>query len=294
MSELSEKYPWMTDTRYMGPAQVLSVDESGSYACLQLKRDFEYIETRARMAIPAPCKLYPGDTVLVMAEDPDHTYIIGILAQKANQLSSTDRIVLENGTHATRDEDSLKVFSHKKELIFEYDKKTGKSTVNLETGDIDFISRKGNINFMAGKDILLNGKTVGITSRTGIVMGIMDKLGKLKSALTIKSDNMDLNSPEVSIEAEKGDIKINETTITAKKLAANIDNSKLTVNRMETIAQTIISKAKNIYNTVEQLSQLKTGRMRTIVENTFHLKSRKAMLKSEDDFKVRAEKIHLG
>jgi hypothetical protein len=49
-----------------------------------------------------------------------------------------------------------------------------------------------------------------------------------------------------------------------------------------------------MYNTVEQLSQLKTGRMRTLVKSTFHLKAKNSMLKSEEDFKVRAEKIHLG
>ena len=292
MSELSENYPWMTDTRYIGPAQVLEVDESGSYVYVQLENAFEDHEIRARKAIS--CQLNSGDKVLVMGEDPDHIYIIGVLEQKAVEEPAINRIILNGGTHAVRDRDSLKVYSRKQDLLFEYDEKTGKDRVNMETGDMEFVTRNGNINFVAGKDILLNGQTVGITSRTGIVMGILDKLGKLKSAFTLKENTLQLNSNEVSIEAQKGDIEISETTITSKKLTANINTSKLTVNRMETIAQTIISRAKNIYNTVEQLSQLKTGRMRTLVENTFHLRSKKTMLKSEDDFKVRAEKIHLG
>ncbi len=292
MSELTENYPWMTDTRYMGPAHVLDVDESGSYIYVQLENDFEDHEIRARKAIS--CQLYSGDKVLVMGEDPDHTYIIGVLEQKAVEEPAVNRIILDDGTQAAGEGHSVKVYSRKKELLFEYDEKTGKARVNLESGDMEFVTRNGNINFVAGKDILLNGQTVGITSRTGIVMGVLDKLGKLKSALIIKSNNIQMNSPEVSIEAQKGDIEISETTITSKNLTANIDTSKLTINRMETVVQTIISKAKNIYSTVEQLSQLKTGRMRTLVENTFHLRSKKTMLKSEDDFKVRAEKIHLG
>jgi len=301
MSELTENYSWMTDTRYMGPARVLEVDESGSYVYVQLESDFDDHEIRARKAIS--CQLNSGDKVLVMGEDPDHTYIIGVLEQNAVEEPAVNRIFLDGGTHAARDRDSVKVYSRKKELLFEYDEKKGKARVNLESGDIEFVTRNGNINFVASKDILLNGQTVGITGRTGIVMGILDKLGKLKSAFTLKENTLQLNSNEVSIEAQKGDIEISETTITSKKLTANINTSKLTVNRMEskltvnrmeTIAQTIISKAKNIYNTVEQLSQLKTGRMRTLVENTFHLKSRKSLLKSEEDFKVRAEKIHLG
>ena len=292
MSELTENYPWMTDTRFMGPAEVLEVDESGSFISVQLNKDFESPEVKAQKAIPG--HLYPGDRVLVLSEDPDHTYIIGILEQKTGAGANVNRIVLDGGTHAVRDKDSVKVFSRKRELLFEYDEKECKIRINLNSGDLEFITRDGNISFVAGKDILLNGHTVGITSRTGIVMGIMDKLGKLKSAFTIKGNILHLNSQLVSVEAEKGDLQINETTICGKRISAQMDSTNLTFNRLETTAQTIISKAKNMYHTVEQLSQLKAGRMRTLIENTFHLTSKKAMLKSEDDFKVRAEKIHLG
>ena len=39
---------------------------------------------------------------------------------------------------------------------------------------------------------------------------------------------------------------------------------------------------------------LRTGRLRTLVDSTFHFKARKAFLKSEQDFKIKAEKIDLG
>ena len=81
MSELTENYSWMTDTRYMGPAHVLEVDESGSYIFVRLERDFENAEIKARMAIPISCKLHPGDTVLAMGEDIDNIYVIGVINQ---------------------------------------------------------------------------------------------------------------------------------------------------------------------------------------------------------------------
>lgn len=292
MSELPEKYPWLTDTRFIGPAHVLEVDESGSVIIVQLNKDFESPEVEAQKAIPG--QLYPGDRVLVLSEDSDHTYIIGILEQKTVAGAEVDRLALDGGTYAVRDRDSVKVFSRKRELLFEYDEKECKTRINLDSGDLEFVTRNGNINFVAGRDILLNGHAVGITSRNGIVMGIMDKLGKLKSAFTIKENDLHLQSQLVSVEAEKGDLHINESAIRGKRISVQMDSASLTINRLETTAQTIISKAKNMYHMIEQLSQLKTGRMRTIVENTFHFKSKKAMLKSDEDFKIRAEKIHLG
>jgi len=292
MSELTEYYPWMTDTRFIGPAQVMGFDESGSDIFVRVENDFGATEHKVRNAIPY--KLCPGDIVLVLGDDPDHMYIIGIIEQKTVAGTDANKIVLEGGTHAVRDKDSVKIFSRKRELLFEYDEKNGKSRINLESGDMEFITRNGNINFVAGKDIFLNGRSVGITSRIGIAMGITDSLEKLRSFVTIKKNKIQLNSQEFSVKSQKADLELGESNITGNKFSADFGTAQISVNRMETMAQTVISKAKNIYQTVEQLSQLKTGRMRTIVENTFHLKSKKAMLKSEDDFKVRAEKIHLG
>ncbi len=292
MSELTENYPWMTQTRYMGPALVLEVEESGSYIHLQLENDFENKEIRARKAISE--NVNPGDTVLIMGDDPDQIYIIGILEQRTVKESSTNRILLEGGTHATQAGQSLKVFSRKKELLFEYDEKNGKAIINMESGDIEFITHNGNINFAAGKDILLNGKTVGITSRAGTVIGSTNSEGEINTSVSVNNGELSLESQTFEVKAQKGELTIEDSTYTGKKMNANIGFVKFITDRIETSAKTIKSKAKNVYRTVEELYQMKSGRMRTIVKNTFHMKSKKSMLKSDEDFKIRAEKIHLG
>ena len=125
MSELTENYSWMTDTRYMGPAHVLDVDDSGSYIFVRLERDFENAEIKARMAIPISCKLHPEDTVLAMGEDIDNIYVIGVINQITKNKSANNRIMLDDGTHAEafcdQARQSLQVFSNKRELLFEYD-----------------------------------------------------------------------------------------------------------------------------------------------------------------------------
>jgi hypothetical protein len=292
MSPFTEEYPWMTETRFMGPARVLEIEESESYIQIQMENAHDDNVVRARKAIAGP--LHPGDNVLVMGENPDNLYIIGILELQTENKSSGNRIVLEGGTQAARDGQSISIYSRKKELLFEYNEKNGKTRINLESGDIEFISRNGNISFAAGKDILLNGKTVGITSRSGTVVGNLDSQGNLNSALSMKKDELSLESSAIGVTAKQGELRIDETAFTGKKITANIGLVKLVSDRLETLAQTVMSRAKNVYRTVEELCQLKTGRMRTLVKNTFHLKSKNAMLKSEEDFKVRADKIHLG
>lgn len=298
MLTISENHPWMTTTRYFGPAGVLEVEESGKQILLSIEIDSQVRELWAQMAVPTPYRLVPGDSVLVMGEDVDELYVIGILESSQKEVELKKSLDLSGGTRAqiidSLDEQSIRVYSKKSELLFEYDEKEGKAKVNLGTGDIEFISQKGNINFYAAKDILMNGKTVGITSQSGIVLGILNTLGRIQSAFTLKPRQLELQSPEIDIEANKANIKIENANVSGEQFAGKFEFVNVTMERFETAAQTVIQKAKNVYHTVSELSQLQTGRMRTLVKSSFHLKSKKMFLKAEEDVKVRGDKIHLG
>jgi hypothetical protein len=103
---------------------------------------------------------------------------------------------------------------------------------------------------------------------------------------------------------EDGDIRLNSANavqinghaidMNSKKLTANVGYAKLVFDRLETIADTLVEQAKNVYRTVAQLTQLRTGRMRTLVNETYQFKANKAFMKAEDDFKIKGEKIYLG
>jgi len=172
MLTMKENHPWMTATRYFGPAAVLETDELHDRILLSLEIDSEMTEVWAQIAIPAPLKLEQGNKVLAMGEDLDEIYVIGVLQSAPKELEKKHSLKLRGGTRAQisglPDEQIIQIYSKKRELLFEYDEKNGKARVNMGTGDIEFISQKGNINFYAGQDILMNGKTVGITSRSQI------------------------------------------------------------------------------------------------------------------------------
>ena len=63
---------------------------------------------------------------------------------------------------------------------------------------------------------------------------------------------------------------------------------------VETRAGRIIESAKNVYREVSELAQMRAGRVRWIAKETFHLLGRTAIIKAEEDVKVKGAKIHLG
>ncbi|MDY6843934.1 MAG: DUF3540 domain-containing protein [Thermodesulfobacteriota bacterium] len=259
-------------TGYFGPARVLEIDEErGLFSVLvtRCKDRKNAFKTWARLAIPYPHELHWGETVLVAGETIDDFYVIGLLDVTVNSKVQKTDLVLQNGTRAaitgTPDAEQLKVFSQDGGLIFEYDSKTGKSRVDIPEGDLELIAANGNIDFISAQDIRFFSK-----------------------------NSIDMKSETFGLTAQAGELHIEETHYTGKKVVGEVHTARLMVERLETLAGTIMEKAKNVYRTVEKLSQIKAGRMRTLVKETCQFKSKKAFFKAEEDFKIKGEKIHLG
>ena len=123
-----------------------------------------------------------------------------------------------------------------------------------------------------------------------------DPIGE-KARVNIARGSLELNTEDGDIELRSArNVRIggHEIEMESHKLNIKAASARWVIDRMDTLAGTLVEKARNAYRTIEQLTQLKTGRMRTLVDQTFQFKSRKAFLKSEEDFKIKGEKIHLG
>ena len=292
----------MPGTKYFGPARVIEINEANGLVRVLLNHfesTDENCETWARLAIPLSQKLQWGDKILVAGETIDDFYIIGILHNRSLEHEKSKRLVSKSGAKVevsgSPDEERLRVYSQHGRLVFEYDPETGKSRVDIPEGDLEISTRSGNIDFKSAKDIrFVSKQSIEMHCPKSIRMLTSDVKGNDLTAVNLESDKISLNSPEIGITSQKGDIRIDETEYTGKKVSGKIKNVKLIMERLESTANTVIEKVKNIYKTVEGLSQLKAGRMRTIVNASWQCKSKKAFLKAEEDFKIKGEKIHLG
>ena len=224
---------------YLGPATVLDLNERERLVLVQWERAGRVCRSWARPAVAAPDRLQPGDVVLVITQNTEDFYLIGILSQ-------CGRSGTEDGERKTKDrgrgtlplfetqsgasvalaqsggQEAVQIHSPQGALLVEYRPGSGKTLVNVESGDLEFVTHNGDIAFRSARKILLAAQ------------------------------------------------------------------------RLETRAETVVEKAANVYQTVEELTQLQTGRMRTLVDGSCHLKARDAFLKAEQDFKVDGNQIHLG
>lgn len=300
MTNVTELYPKEMSTNYLGPAKVIESGENEGVIRVRLMASQEESEASARITAPFISSLEKGDEVLVAGDVFSGIYVIGMLTSINNykKKPGPEKLEIGNGAYALVDETSespaLKLFSRRNELLIEYDPESGKTRINIDSGDLEFITQNGDIVLNSANNIQLKGQNIELAGRSGIRLGVIDTIGRLASSFSLRACKTSLSSTRLAITALQGEFQLKETRFVSSKFLAKIEDSQLIVGKLSTIANSITEKAKNVYKTVEQLSQLKAGRMRTLVESTFHMKAKKTYMKSQEDFKVNANKIHLG
>ena len=158
MLTVSEKITTMLQTKYFGPAEVLDINEAERSVLLRFPGPAEELEAWARIAIPTSHHFAVGDRVLIAGEDAFNLYVIGLLEVKHEAGGDAQRVKTENGAYATvnktRSRETVQVRSGSGELVFEYDPEHGKSRVNIYSGDLEFVTRDGDINFVSNGKII--------------------------------------------------------------------------------------------------------------------------------------------
>jgi hypothetical protein len=232
---------------------------------------------------------------LAAGDDINLIYVLGLLESSSN---TENKLIAANGAYASikknNSEEKILVHSPQGDLIFEYDSLSGKSIVNVQSGDLEFAS-KGNINFSSEGNINLKGRqSVQIESENGIRISVKNLIDRIQSSIFLDKIKTKFSSPNLNIISKRADLEIDISKYIGTNFSLVMKHTRIIADKFENIANDIITRAKNVFKTVEELTQLKTGRLRTLVSSTIHVKSKNSYQFAEEDFKVNADKIHLG
>jgi hypothetical protein len=308
MLELVEQTPTLESavavpsTGYTGPARVVGYGLLDGDLMVSLADGRSAEPTSARMANPSLGEPRPGDTVLVTLGDAGEAYVIGSLSSpsKVEPSAGTRSLALPNGARveversADEADATVRLFSARDELVLEWDPACERMRVCVPQGDLEFATERGGIHFDSADEIRMNARSIELSSTERVELGVKDATGQLVSALTMASRRLRLKGDEVGIDAVRACVQAGELSCTADTVRAQSKSVKLTIGRLKCVADQVVQRANDVYSTVTNLSQLKAGRVRTLVESTWWMKSKRSYLRSGEDFKLDADKIHLG
>lgn len=157
-----------------------------------------------------------------------------------------------------------RVFDRAGRLIFEHDGATGRSVLHA-TGDLEIRADAGRIELSARDGVRIAGEDVAIEGRAS-----------------------------VTATAPVGRVELREGELRAETVSTVVQVARHTAGLIETRATRVIARAQEVYREIESLSQTRAGRVRMLVRETFHLMGKRALIKAEDDVKIKAERVHLG
>ena len=241
-----------------GTAMVLGGVERDERLRVQLEDSSDH--GMAWIPMSLGCRPRAGDRILVAGDNPEDLHVLAVLQSASRTRKPVESVETREGARAEVDDatsgSSIRVFSNDGNLLFEYDAAADNATVCMQAENVEFRTR-GDLAFSSGGSVRLSGR-------------------------------------EVHMDAARGRVAIDELDYSGKRFVGVLDRSKLLVGRLETVAKTVSSTARNVYQKVTGLKQLRTRRMRTLVETSYHLKSERANLKTEEEFKVDGKEILLG
>lgn len=297
--ELTKKGPGF------GAARVLAVDEAAGLVKVRLLNTTDRPEVWCRPVLSLARSLVCGDEVLVAGEGGRDTYVVDLLARSpaAEVKRPSAATAIETGTGAfvvvdpegaATGNEVIKIFSSRKELVFEYDAKAEKARILVPSGDLDLAADSGNMTLTAAGKIQFKAEKVDVAGRAGVRLGVPGSVGDAGVSVALGPQKVKIDSPEMNVSASRGALFFTELHYAGKKIVATAGHVQMMVRKLETVAKTILEKADNVYRKVAQLSQLQAGRKRDLVDDTYYVKSHRSVMKAEKNFKVKSDKIHLG
>ncbi len=293
--ELLEHDP-ITAKLHFSPAEVLRVTDDGKIK-IRFPDDPAEREFCATAAMGYGQVAQIGQQVLIAGQDAQCLYAIGIIPGSQNPAPVEKRPLPGGGYAEISNADTqpyVRIFSPENNLVLEYNPHSRQTRIHADTGGLELVAPDGDMVFRAGKQIRMEADSVAIQASRAVDVGIIHALKGALSQLRLRSDTAKLKSPEVHVTAEKFNLAADRTAVKSSSLTGDLENIKVTSNRTELITETLISRCKNVYQSVEELCQLCSGRLRMIVKSTWHSRSQNTYLNTQEDFKVKADQIHLG
>jgi hypothetical protein len=231
-----------------------------------------------------------GDRVLCVSSGDGAVYITLLLeraqpvaecgeAGSPNDAAGT-ATVFRNGARL------LEVRDRRGELIFEYDPDNDRSRVIVNRGTLDVSAPEGDIRFSAGGRVQLQGSVVELSAAT--------LPGTAPSRFSLGPFRCGLQAPGLDIRSGQGRIELDDVDYRGKRLVSRVARARLAWGRLESLVDTLVQKARTSFTTVEELSQTRAGRMRTLVAGAFRMKAERASLKTGKSFEIDGERINIG
>lgn len=103
-----------------------------------------------------------------------------------------------------------------------------------------------------------------------------------------------LEAPEIEITGISGKVRFAVCSLLANILEVRSKKAVQVVDILDSVIGRVTERVRNSFRWIENLEQIRAGRIRTIVKDRFSVKAGHASLISEEEVAIDGKKIHIG
>ncbi|ANM28745.1 hypothetical protein ABI59_02645 [Acidobacteria bacterium Mor1] len=231
---------------------------------------------------------------LVMLPEPEQGNPQDLLARGQVRGDGERCLPLQGGAEARINaDDVLEVVAPDGSLVFEYDPSSGRQRVFAPQGRLE-IAAPQTLTLRASERIELDARELELRGRENLSLKGGSARSSARSSVRLGPDSLDLAADRMELATQEADWTLGDASLQGNRAEVSFKRASMAVGRLEAVTRTLVQRARNVYRTVEKLSQLRAGRVRTVVEGSHVCRANKASIHAEQDVRVQAEKIHLG
>lgn len=118
--------------------------------------------------------------------------------------------------------------------------------------------------------------------------------GKERGRLTVERGSVRAAAKAFALEAVRATLTLDEAAVTARVMRAAMRAVTVQAGAVETRAERVVTRAKDLYQEVEDTAQTRARSLRMVAKGTLQALADRVLVRADDDVKVQGERVHLG
>lgn len=212
---------------------------------------------------------------------------IGTQAIETSEGAEARRVTLEG-------REQLEVYDNQKRLVFRFDTVTGEATLNVPQGDLKLNCERGDIELNAAGAVRTKSRAFEVFTTQRVVFAVIGQLGRALSRLVMKDGGLQAECPSVNLKARDIAMNCDKSRLQSRRCEIDSETTRLRSQRHTTETEVLQESSTTRFQDTKDMSQVRTGRARTLIAGLCQFRAKKAMMRSEEDFKITGDKVHLG
>lgn len=188
----------------------------------------------------------------------------------------------------------LEVYDAEGRLVLRYEPSSARVTLGFSLTTLTVDEKTGDTALRSAGKLTLTGTDVEVLGQRSAVLGVRTALGHVGASVAVGAQRIAVLAKRFDLRAERENTDVKHSNTTAESVTVTAQHLRHQATKHETVAGTIMTKAKEAWAYIEGESRVEANRATWKVAQTLWFRSKRAFLKTDKDVNIDGEKINLG